>query len=60
MFDALDGGSLSSKLVCLLLLGGNGGGDVAGLEGYSGDVSPGDNCCKKKLIILINNLFGSA
>jgi hypothetical protein len=48
VFDALEVGSLSSKLVSLLRLGGNGGGEVAGLEGYSGEVNPGDICCKKK------------
>jgi hypothetical protein len=45
VFVALvDGESLSS----LLLVGGSGGEDVAGLDGYSGDVSPGDICCNSK------------
>jgi hypothetical protein len=39
-----DGETLSG----LLLAGGSGGGDVAGLDGYSGDVSPGDICCNSK------------
>jgi hypothetical protein len=46
IFVALeDVGTLSSSL---FLVGGNGGGDVAVLDGYSGDVSPGDICCKSK------------
>lgn len=45
IFVALgDGESLSS----LLLVGGSGGGDVAGLDGYSGDVSAEDICCNSK------------
>jgi hypothetical protein len=46
VFVALeDSGILSASL---LLEGGSGGGVAAGLEGYSGDVSPGDICCNSK------------
>jgi hypothetical protein len=40
-----DCGTLAASL---LLEGGNGDGEVATLDGYSGDVSPGDICCNGK------------
>jgi hypothetical protein len=46
VFVALeDWGTFSASL---FLEGGSGDGDVARLDGYSGDVSPGDICCNGK------------
>lgn len=46
VFVALEDSGIMSA--CLFLEGGSGGGVVAGLDGYSGDVSPGDICCNSK------------